>query len=158
MTARATSASAPADAWSGVRRRLALHRRMVSAALAFVAVLLGLTALVQTPEQQPLTNGSGAASSPALLDGQLAVPVRLSDPAVAALLTPGDVVDVMVADQRSTARLIAADLIVTAIPKAEGGGPWSASDGLVMVAATQDQALALAGATARGPITVAVHP
>lgn len=132
---------------------------MVSAALAFVAVLLGLTALVQTPGQQPSPNGSGAAPSPAaLLDGQLAVPVRLADPAVAAMLTPGDVVDVMVADQRSAARLVAADLTVTAVPDAEGSGPWTQTDGLVMVAATEDEALALAGASARGPVTVAVHP
>jgi len=158
MTARTTSASAHADTWSGARRQLALHRRVVSAALAFVAVLLGLTALVQTPEQQPSPHGSGAAPSPALLDGHLAVPVRLSDPAVAKMLTPGDVVDVMVADHRGAARLVAADLIVTAVPDAEGGSPWADGDGLVMVAATEDEALALAGATARGPVTVAVHP
>jgi len=132
---------------------------MVSAALAFVAVLVGLTALAQTPEHQPSPGVSGAATSPAaLLDGHLAVPLRLSDPAVAALLNPGDVVDVMVADQRSAARLVAADLTVTAVPDAEGSGPWAQGDGLVMVAVTEDEALALAGAAARGPVTVALHP
>ena len=164
MTARATSASAHSDAWSGdawsgIRRQLALHRRTVSAALAFVAVLVALTALAQTPQQQSSSNGSGAAPpSVALLDDHLTVPLRLSDPAVATLLAPGDVVDVIVADQRSAARLVAADLTVTAIPNAEASGPWTDSDGLVMVAATEDEALALAGATASGPITVAVHP
>ncbi len=50
------------------------------------------------------------------------------------------------------------DLTVTAVPDAEGSGPWTDSDGLVVVAATDDEALALAGAAARGPVTVAVHP
>lgn len=74
------------------------------------------------------------------------------------MLAPGDVVDVIVADQRSVATLVAANLTVTAVPEAESGGPWADGDGLLMVAATEDEALALAGAAARGPVTVAVHP
>jgi len=159
MTARTQAALTKSDAWSGIRRQLALHRRTVSAALAFVAVLVGLTALAQSPEQQGLSHGSGTTPpTDALLAGHLAVPVRLSDPAVTKMLAPGDVVDVIVADQAGAARLVAADLTVTAVPNAEGGGPWTNSDGLVMVAATEDEALALAGATARGPVTVALHP
>jgi pilus assembly protein CpaB len=157
MTTRTSSPSAHPEVWKGLRRWLALHRRWVSATLAFVAVLVGLTSLAQPaePERSPRV---AAPTSAALLDGHLAVPLRLSDPAVAALLGPGDVVDVMVADQRSTARLVAADLTVTAVPDAGSGGPWAQSDGLVMVAATEDQALSLAGAAAHGPVTVAVHP
>jgi hypothetical protein len=132
---------------------------MVSAALAFAAVLMGLTALAQTPEPPPLSRGSDASPSSTVLgDGHLAVPVRLADPAVVTLLDPGDVVNVLVADRRGGARLVAADLTVTAVPDAGSGGPWAASDGLLMVAATEAQALSLAGATARGPVTVAVHP
>ena len=159
MTARSTSASAHSDAWTGIRRRLALHRRTVSAALAFFSVLLGLTALTKTPEPQFAPDGSTfPASHAAPSDGQLAVPIQLAEPAVAGMLAPGDVVDVMVADQRSAATLVAADLTVTDVPDAEGSGPWTGNDGLVVVAATQDQALALAGAAARGPVTLAVHP
>jgi hypothetical protein len=164
MTGRTTaisgsSAATKSDAWSGVRRWIALHRRVVSAALAFVAVLLGLTALTTTPAQPSSPDGWGAAAAqPTLSDGQLAVPVRLADPAVAEMLAPGDVVDVIVADQRNVATLVAASLTVTAVPEAESGGPWADGDGLVMVAATDDEALAIAGAAARGPVTVAVHP
>lgn len=158
MKAPTATGNAGSDTWVSVRRWLFLHRRAVSASLAFVAVLLGLLALTETPSQQPGTQPSAAAQRPALTDNQLAVPIRLSDPAVASLLAPGDVVDVMVADRGGLARFVAADLTVTAVPEAEGSGPWSDSDGLLMVAATADQALALAGATAAGAVTVAVHP
>lgn len=157
MTARTAAASTRSDALSTVRRWLALHRRMVSAALAFVAVLLGLSALTRTPEQlAPRGPGTSARSAPS--DGQLAVPIRLSDPAVAEMLAPGDVVDVMVADQRGAATVVASELIVTAVPGDDASGPWSDGDGLVMVAADADTALTLAGAAARGLVTVAVRP
>ena len=95
----------------------------MSAALTFVAVLLGLTAVTQTPRTSAAVRRSRChPSSAVLVDGQLVVPVRLSDPAVVTLLDPGDVVDVMVATERGGARLVAADLTVTAVPDADSGG------------------------------------
>ncbi|MCZ3387200.1 MAG: hypothetical protein LH630_09620 [Actinomycetia bacterium] len=156
MTGRNAAASSGHDAWATLRRRLALHRRAVSAALAFAAVLMGLTALTNAAGDQPAT-ATPVAERATVDVGGLDVPVQLYDPAVAAMVQPGDVVDVMVADQRSAATLVAANLTVTATSEAEGSGPWTDSDGLLMVAATDEQALALAGAAARGPITIAVH-
>lgn len=158
MTGRTTTAQSNRDALASIRRRLALHRRSVSAALAFTAVLTGLTAITRAPELPAPQTGTGDVTrSVAASDAQLAVPLRLADPTVAGLLSVGDVVDVMVADQRGSATLVAADLTVTAIPGASGSGPWAEGDGVVMVGATEDLALALAGAAARGPVTVAVH-
>jgi pilus assembly protein CpaB len=86
------------------------------------------------------------------------VPIRLADPAVAAVVRPGDVVDVIAADRGVTARVVAARVTVTQLPDAGGDGLWGPRDGLVMVASDEDDALALAGAAARGPVTIVIHP
>jgi hypothetical protein len=105
-----------------------------------------------------LTGESPNASAAVPADDELIVPLQLSDPAVAAMLRPGDVVDVMVADRRGDATLVASELVVTAVPGAEDDGPWTDSDGLVMVAADSATTLSLAGAASRGMLTVAVRP
>lgn len=159
MTGRPASPTPRADVSSRVRRQLTLHRRLVSAGLAFLAVLLGLTAVSNAATETPdAATANTTSTSPTLTAEQLAVPIRLADPSVVEMLTPGDVVDVVVADQRGDATLVAADLTVTAVPQSDGSGPWTESEGMVVVAATGDQVLALAGAAARGPVTVAVHP
>jgi hypothetical protein len=159
MTARSPHVPASADTWARVRRRLALHRRPISAVLTFVAVLLGLTAVTADDSDGPALTGSssnGSATVPTY--GELIVPLQLSDPAVAAMLRPGDVVDVMVADRRGDATLVASELVVTAVPGGDDDGPWTDSDGLVMVAADSATTLSLAGAASRGMLTVAVRP
>jgi Flp pilus assembly protein CpaB len=86
----------------------------------------------------------------ALGDDQLvAVPVRVADgPAAAALVRPGDVVDVIAAtgeDTTARSAVVAEALRVLATPRADHGG--EATAGLVVVAATRDQAAALARAS-----------
>ena len=159
MTGRPPHVHATVDTWSRVRRRVALHRRPISAVLTFVAVIFGLAAITADPSSStalPGTAPSVAGAVPA--DDELIVPLQLSDPAVAAMLSPGDVVDVMVADQRGDATLVASELVVTAVPGASDGGPWSDGDGLVMVAADAATTLSLAGAASRGALTVAIRP
>ena len=141
-----------------VRRWLALHRRPVSAALAFGSVLFALSAL-SSPDAESSSVAVRSGANPTIEEGQLEVPVRLSDAAVADLLSPGDVVDVLGADSRGPASVVADQLLVTAVPDAGSGSGWSSDgDGLVVVAATPEDALALAGAASRGQLTVAVHP
>lgn len=144
-----------------VRRWLAIHRRPVSAGLAFVSVLFGLSALsqAQAPSAADASQAQASAVSAALGDGLLEVPVRLSDPAVAQLLSAGDVVDVIGAESRGATAVVAEQLTVVSVPDTDSGSAWSADgDGLVVVAASTDTALALADAASRGPVTVAVHP
>ena len=89
----------------------------------------------------------------------LEVPVRLADPPVTALLTPGDIIDVMGVAARGSATVVADELLVLAVPDPGGDSAWSSGgEGFVVVAATPADALTLAGAAAQGPLTVAVHP
>ena len=136
-----------------------MHRRSVSAALAFTAVLLGIAAVTGTAPAEPSERfvGTSTESASATVETDLEVPIRLADPGVARVISPGDVVDVVVASPRSTATVVAAEVVVTALPSADDDSPWSSDAGLLMVAVTDDQALALAGAAARGPVTLVVH-
>ena len=141
-----------------LRRWLALHRRPVSAALAFCSVLFALSALA-SPDADSSSVARPSAGDAVVENGQLEVPVRLSDAAVASLLSPGDVVDVLGADAHGPASVVADQLLVTAVPDVGSGSGWSSDgDGLVVVAASSEDALALAGAASRGQLTVAVHP
>lgn len=137
------------------RRWLALHRRPVAAGCAFVAVLLALSALSSPSPQSPAEpDADRGMSIPA---GQLAVPVRLADSAVASLLQPGDQVDVFAADGRSGATVVASRVTVTATPPTDEG-PWTDSEGLVVLLAMPEQAATLAAASAGSPLTIALHP
>lgn len=94
----------------------------------------------------------------ALGDGLVAVPVRLADDGVAALLQPGDVVD-LVAAHDGGAAVVAAGVRVLAVPRAtattsvlgtSSGGAEGGS--LVVVAATPTDGLALQRAEAEGRV------
>ena len=138
-------------------RRLVVHRRAVSAALAFTAVLLGITAVTGARHAQPDVVGPSAESAASRTQSGLEVPIRLADPGVARVISPGDVVDVVVVAQRAAATVVAAEVVVTAVPSAADDSPWSSDEGLVMVGVSDAQALALAAAAARGPVTLVVH-
>jgi hypothetical protein len=141
------------------RRWLVLHRRLVSGAFAFLATLMALQVISGGDAESPRHGAADGASVVAA--DQLQYPIRLSDEAVAGLLAPGDVVDVLGSDPRGPAAIVAHDLLVTDVPTGEGGvgsAFGSDGDGLVVVAVTPDDALALAAAASRGPLTVAVHP
>ena len=101
--------------------------------------------------------------------GTLPVPVRFADSGAAALLSPGQRVDVVAASGRSiegtapfaTAELVAQDILILAVMTGEDG-----SDGLlgaspttdeqtplVLLAADQSAALAIAGAQSRASLS-----
>ncbi|MFL6178582.1 MAG: hypothetical protein ACJ74E_01880 [Actinomycetes bacterium] len=141
-----------------VRRWLILHRRLVSGVLAFCSVFCALQVLAPDRGSDASTANRGPAP---VAEGLLAYPVRLSDAAVAELLAPGDVIDVLGSELRGPTEVVADGLLVTDVPKGDSGigsSFGSEGDGLVVVAATPDETLALAAAAARGPLTVAVHP
>lgn len=94
--------------------------------------------------------------------GTAAVPVRVADPASLQLLRPGQLVDVMLAADAGggpgTGTTLAAQVPVlwAGAPGGAGSaGPWLGSqdaEGLLVVAARPDQALRVAGASARGKV------
>jgi hypothetical protein len=140
-----------------VRRWLALHRRPVAAACTFISVLLALAAL--TGQAEPSTEAGSDAetgTSDTVPAGQLAVPLRLGDAAIASLLGPGDRVDVIATDGRAGATVVASGVTVNAVPSGDDG-VWGDDDGLVVVLATPEQAVSLAAA-AGAHLTIAVHP
>jgi Flp pilus assembly protein CpaB len=78
-------------------------------------------------------------------DGLVAAHVRLADPAMAAMATPGDHVDLI----SSAGKLVAADVAVLAVDAGSAGNSWSSTPesgqpGGVIVAVGNDAALRLA--------------
>lgn len=66
--------------------------------------------------------------------GEVAVPVRLSDPGQAALLTVGDRIDLLATDpQAGTTRLLASGVTVLAVPRAAVAGDGALPGRLVVV-------------------------
>ncbi|WP_285728176.1 RcpC/CpaB family pilus assembly protein [Psychromicrobium xiongbiense] len=90
--------------------------------------------------------------------GSVAVPLRLADPATASLFSPGQRVDVVLQSTDPTGRSLPNSILAHAVPvlwvqpPGQSGGGWMPSgsaEGLVVVAATADQAAPLAGANGR---------
>ena len=98
------------------------------------------------------------AGSPA---GSAAVPLRMADPASTQLLSPGQLVNVVMTSGNGFEQPAASQLLAAAVPvlwtSAHGGkaGQWMAggeTDGLMVVAADPDQARRLAGASTQGKL------
>jgi pilus assembly protein CpaB len=103
-------------------------------------------------------------------DGRVAVPVRLADADAAALLRPGDRVDLVSATAGSAdpvdgtsggpeAAVVAAGATVISVPAADDGsaligGRGDAGGSLVVVSVTRPEALALARAAVLGPLSI----
>jgi len=102
----------------------------------------------------------GPGLSASLEAGVVASPVRLVDLEVAALLRPGDRVDILAAgDGATTATVVASDVLVLAVPLAESEGPADVGPiGLVVVAVDQETAGLLAAAAASSILTATLLP
>ena len=103
---------------------------------------------------------------PGLLAGQdaglVGAPVRVADPAAAALAAPGDRVDVLLATTaRRDAEVVVRSAVVLARPTPARGellGPTDTGGGALLVLAVRaSDAAALAGAAARGPLSITLH-
>lgn len=95
--------------------------------------------------------------------GTVAVPLRLADPASAPLVRPGQAVNVMLSSgdglerQQSTELLAGAVTVVWTSSGGQAQSDWLSAkdaDGLLVVAASPDQAQRLAGAQTRGKVSV----
>jgi Flp pilus assembly protein CpaB len=93
--------------------------------------------------------------------GSAAVPLRMADPSSIQLVSPGQLVNVVLTsgngyEQASTSKVLAQSVPVLWTSGQEGqSGEWLAagdSDGLLVVAATPAQASALAGASTQGKL------
>ncbi|WP_082579760.1 Flp pilus assembly protein CpaB [Arthrobacter sp. Soil736] len=93
--------------------------------------------------------------------GSAAVPLRMADPASIRLVSPGQLVNVVLTngngyEQASSAKVLASSVPVLWTSGQEGqSGQWlgtSDSEGLIVVAATPTQASALAGASTQGKL------
>jgi pilus assembly protein CpaB len=93
--------------------------------------------------------------------GSAAVPLRMADPTSIQLVSPGQLVNVVLTsglgyEQKSASKVLAAAVPVLWTSEREGqSGQWLAagdSDGLMVVAATPSQASALAGASTQGKL------
>ncbi|MFP3459237.1 Flp pilus assembly protein CpaB [Arthrobacter globiformis] len=93
--------------------------------------------------------------------GSAAVPLRMADPSSIQLVSPGQLVNVVLTsgngyEQASASKVLAKSVPVLWTSGQEGkGGQWLAagdSDGLLVVAATPAQASALAGASTQGKL------
>lgn len=100
----------------------------------------------------------------ALTPGEVAAPVRVADAAAARLVGPGDRVDVLVAvEGTGSARTVVRSATVLARPEAQGGagvlGGPSDDDrgGLLVLGVGSGDAEALAGASAQGPVSLALR-
>ncbi|MCW2759503.1 MAG: hypothetical protein JWO46_3249 [Nocardioidaceae bacterium] len=98
--------------------------------------------------------------------GRVATPVRLADPDVAAVLRPGDHVQVVAADAESATgeaggRVLGSGIVLT-LPRASDSDPTSGTTGLpgrlVLLAVTDSDAAAVAAAAASLVVTVLLTP
>lgn len=104
----------------------------------------------------------------------VALPVRVADPGAAALVAPGDRIDLLAAvlgPDGVAVRTVGRDLAVLLAPQSPsdtdageaalgvigGTSPPDLIGGIVVVAATQDQAAAIVGAAADGTLWVALR-
>ncbi|WP_427129902.1 RcpC/CpaB family pilus assembly protein [Pseudarthrobacter sp. S9] len=108
-------------------------------------------------DSQLLGPGLLAGSPP----GSAAVPLRMADPASIQLISPGQLVNVVLTGGNGFEQLAESQVLAEAVPvlwtSAQGGkaGQWLATgdtDGLIVVAAAADQAGRLAGSSTQGKL------
>ncbi|MGY2745530.1 RcpC/CpaB family pilus assembly protein [Arthrobacter sp. UYCu723] len=139
------------------------HNLLPSGSFSNTAALQGKQLAVALRQGQLISDaqllGPGLlAGSP---PGSAAVPLRMADPASIQLVSPGQLINVVMStgsgfDQPATSEVLAAAVPVL-WTSAQGGkaGPWLAAgetDGLMVVAADAGQARRLAGASTQGKL------
>lgn len=149
-----------------LRHFLIRYRRPLAAVCAFGCVLMTIAAIRPA---SPIAHESGADNGPhagdeggwsqSIADGSVAAPVRLADADVATLLHSGSVVDVLAADGKGHAVVVAESVEVLEVPQPSDEGFASASfDGaLIVLAVSSPEATELAASSAVGPLSVVVR-
>jgi hypothetical protein len=123
--------------------------------LTLVAVLAAGSSLRPSSPDPPAPD-IGTSSAWRLPTGLVAAPVRITEPSVAGLLSRGDVVDVVAADARGRASVVAPGAVVVWLPAPDTGAfaPDPFSGAVVLVAVASSTAVAMAGATAAGQLSL----
>jgi hypothetical protein len=147
-----------------LRRALRRRRRMMAAGLAMTAAALAAAA-PRTAPGSDRTGREGSARAPAAAARDMVrAPVRIADAAAAALVRPGDRVDILAA-----ARVVARGAPVVAVPSPAAGAPAATAgtagmdgggigDGaLIVLSVPRRTAAALSGAAATSPLAVALR-
>jgi hypothetical protein len=125
--------------------------------MTMVAVLAAGSSL-RPSSPDPLAPDLGTSFGWRLPAGLVAAPVRIADPSVAGLLRTGDVVDVVAADARGRASVVAPGAVVVWLPAPDTGGfaPDPFSGAVLLVAVSSTTAVSMAGATAAGQLSLVV--
>ena len=119
-------------------------------------VLVGKTLAAPVAEDQMMTLLTAAAAPAAVPAGHVIAPLRLADAALAALLRPGDVVDVVAVDvEAKQAAVVAANVRVVTVPAVPGDRASPGPDGaLVLVDVEGQTATTLAQAAASATLSI----
>lgn len=136
-------------------------------ALRDPAELIGGRLAVGLPAGLPLTGHvlAGPGLAAAAPDGHVVVPVRLADGAMAALLRPGDEVDLLTtaADAAGTvgaAQVVVAGAVVVSLHDGASGGLLATEQSapLVLVSLPREAAADVVGAAAWAPLRLVIPP
>ena len=117
--------------------------------------LVGRTLTAPVAKNQTMTPLTTTAARSAVAPGHVIAPLRLADAALAALLRPGDVVDILAANSETEqAAVVAASARVVTVPASEdrtGPGPDGA---LVLIDVDGQTATVLAQAAAAATLSI----
>ena len=117
--------------------------------------LVGRTLAAPAAQGQVLTALALVSARASAGPGQVVAPLRLADAGLATLLQPGDVVDVLAADEQAgRAQVVARSVRVVTIPAVPDDGAAETSGTLVLLAVSPSAATELAQAAVTGPLTV----
>jgi len=125
----------PLDRLSSLTRR---HRRGLAALLAGAGVLFALGSLRGAPGV-PVTDLADTA--PTLRTGEVAVPVTLASSAIAAVLSPGDVVDLVAAPDAVTSDPTVLAVGARVLDSAASAGFGASASAVVLLAVPREAAL-----------------
>jgi flagella basal body P-ring formation protein FlgA len=117
--------------------------------------LVGKTLAAPVAENQMLTPLVVTAARTSVSQGHVIAPLRLADTALAALLRPGDVVDVIAADAHEQAAVVAAGARVVTIPELPDERASPGPEGaLVLIDVDAQTASVLAHAAAAATLSI----
>jgi pilus assembly protein CpaB len=119
--------------------------------------LVGKTLAAPVAENQMMTLLATTAAHASVSPGHVIAPLRLGDTAVAAMLRPGDVVDVVATDSQAEqgATVVAAGARVVTVPQVpdDQAGP-APEGGLVLIEVDSQTAAVVAQAAATGTLSI----
>ena len=136
---------------SQLRRLVDRYRRPLAACLAGLAAAVTLLTL----RTEPAVEMADAPASTLVRPGDVRVPVALDSGAIAAVLSVGDVIDLVAVADDGRPTVVAPGARVVQL--AAGGTALAAASAVILVAVAEADALPLSAAAAGGPLSVVIH-